>query len=512
MNKSFGYNGKTHEFRIARHEVGDFGLHLSLIRSFSWGNNFPPELPFFPGSTLPYHYYFDLGVGLLEKVGLRIDLALNGLSVVFFTLLLFFIYKLPQIIFRKGKLIGLLSVTLFIFHSNLTFIDFFKEKTISLSLLKKLWFLPDYIHKGPFDQSTISIFFTLNVFLNQRHLIAALAISLIILYFLLKKILSTSNISFRELFILGIALGLSSRIHFLIFLSTSIVVFCLFIFFKRKKELVLFFLPVIGIAAFHIRDIIGQNLSHPFLNPGFLANKPLTISSFLNFWFLNLGLALFLIPIGFCLSNPKQKKIFLSFLPLFVIPNLFQLSFRIDHNHAIFNYFLIFANFYIAYFLVFLFGQKLLGKIIFNFLVFFLIISGLIDLMPIKNDFQLKFADAPNNKFMQWIKNNTGRDDVFLSREEILDPVIFSGRKNYFGNRYYLSVLGYNFSQREKQVKDFFEVSNIGILDQIRKKKIKYIVIPMRQIPNFNYNVNINFLEENLTQPYKDDDVLVFKL
>lgn len=512
MDKSFGYDGRTHEFRIARHEVGDFGLHLSLIRSFSWGNNFPPELPFFPGSALPYHYYFDLGVGLLEKLGLRIDLALNGLSVVFFTLLLFSIYKLPQIIFRKGKLIGLLSVTLFTFHSNLTFIDFFKRKAISGSLLKDLWYLPDYINKGPFDQSTIAIFFTLNVFLNQRHLIVALAISLIIIYTLLKKILNSVGISTKDLLILGVILGLSSRIHSLIFLSTSIVVFCLLVLFKRKKELVVFFLPVVGIAVFHLRDIIGQNLNHPFLNPGFLASRPLTISSFLNFWFLNLGLALFLIPIGFYMSNLKQKKIFLSFLPLFIIPNLFQLSFRIDHNHAMFNYFLIFANFYIAYFLVFLFGQKFLGKIIFVFLIFFLIISGLIDLMPIKNDFQLNFADAPNNKFMQWIKNNTKRDDVFLSREEILDPITFSGRKNYFGNRYYLSVIGYNFSQREKQVKDFFEVSNIGILDQIRKEKIKYIIIPMRQIPDFNYNVNINFLKENLTQPYKDDDVLVFKL
>ncbi|KKQ33995.1 MAG: hypothetical protein US48_C0004G0001, partial [Candidatus Levybacteria bacterium GW2011_GWA2_37_36] len=133
MYKSFGYDEEKHDFRIERHQIGDFGLHLSLIRSFSWGNNFPVESPFFPGKPFPYHYYFDLLVGLLEKAGLRIDIAFNGISILSFTLLLFLIYKLPQLIFRKSKLLGALSVILFVFHSNFTFIDFFKEKGLSLS-------------------------------------------------------------------------------------------------------------------------------------------------------------------------------------------------------------------------------------------------------------------------------------------------------------------------------------------------------------------------------------------
>mgnify|MGYP001611185792 CR=1 FL=1 len=78
FDKSFGYYSKEYQFRIARHQVGDFGLHLSLIRSFSLGDNFPPQSPFFPGESLPYHYYFDLFTGLLEKLGLRIDIAFNS--------------------------------------------------------------------------------------------------------------------------------------------------------------------------------------------------------------------------------------------------------------------------------------------------------------------------------------------------------------------------------------------------------------------------------------------------
>src|SRR3972149_7724231 len=58
----------------------DFASHIPLIRSFSLGFNIPPEYPLFPGAVIKYHFLFYLAVGLLEKIGVRIDLALNSLS------------------------------------------------------------------------------------------------------------------------------------------------------------------------------------------------------------------------------------------------------------------------------------------------------------------------------------------------------------------------------------------------------------------------------------------------
>lgn len=512
MDKSFGYSPETNQFRIARHQVGDFGLHLSLIRSFSWGNNFPPESPFSPGKPLPYHYYFDLLVGLVEKTGLRIDLAFNGLSVISFTALLFLIYKLPQIIFGKNKLLGLLSVLLFIFHSNLTFIDFFKGKTLSLSLLRDLWFLPDYLHKGPFDDSIISIFFTLNVFLNQRHTIAGLAISLFIFYFVLSRLMNSQEISKKTLLILGILLGLSSRVHILIFFSTTLILFFLFLFFKRFRSFIFLIAPALILASFHLHQVLNQELNHPFFNPGFLAEKPLTLLSFIQFWYLNLGIALFLIPAGVILANNQQKKIFLTFLSLFILGNLFQFGFRIDHNHSLFNLFLILANFYIAYFLVLLFNKKILAKIFFLILLFLLSISGLIDLMAVKNDFQLWVDDAPTNQLMAWIKNETEKEALFLAREEILDPVTLSGRKNYLGAHYYSEVMGDDYFGRKTLTKKFFEVQDKKTLVAIKEEGIDYLIIPLEKKPDFQYQVNQSFLKENLPVTYQDDSVIVFKL
>ncbi len=512
MFKSFGYDSQQSSIRIARHQIGDFGLHLSLIRSISLGNNIPPESPFFPGKPFPYHYYFDFLVGILEKIGLRIDFAFNGLSVIFFTALLFLIYKLPQVIFSKNIILGIVSVLLFLFNNSLTFVDFFKEKGFSLSLIKDFWYLPDYIHKGPFDGSLISIFFTLNIYLNQRHFIAALAISLTLLFILLPKIMNGKEITYKILMLLGIVLGVLSRFHTLTFFSTALAIFLLFIFFKRFRFILPFFIPTLLIFSFHAKDILHQDVNHSVFNPGFLSEKPFTIEHFVEFWFVNLGIAFFLIPLGYFIADRKQKLVFLSVLPLFIIGNIFQLSFRIDHNHSLFNFFFIFTNFYIGYFLVKIFAGNYFRKLLCGILFFLLTISGVINIMAIKNDFQFYLHDAPKNEFMHWIKINTQKKDIFLSRQEILDPVTLSGRKNYLGHNYYLSVMGYNYTERLSQAKLYFEADSEETLAQIRKESISYIVVPKKSVVDFHYNIKKDYLDKSLQRVYWDDDVIVYKL
>lgn len=515
MNKSFGYDVFKHQFRIARHQVGDFGLHLSLIRSFSWGNNFLPESPFFPGKPLPYHYYFDFIVGLLERLGLRIDVAFNGLSVLAFTSLLYLIYKLSQLIFGKSRLLGIVSVLLFIFPSNLAFLDFFKRKTFPFSLLKDLWMIPDYLHKGPFDGSLISIYFTLNVFLNQRHLIAALVIGLGSCYFLIQRIKDKRKLFLGHLVLLGLILGFSFRVHSLIYISNLLVIFLLLILFKKYKWIISIFIPALAIGSWQFWEISRQSampMTKNLFHFGFLAPSPLTFSNFLNYWWSNLGLALLLIPLGFLQASKIQKKIFLSFGTLFLIANIFQLSYRPEHNHSLLNYFLIIANFYIAYFLIKLWRDSLPKKIISMGLFLLLTASGVINLMVIKNDFQYPVLDAPANKLMQWIKISTSPRSVFLARQELFDPITLSGRRNFFGATYYLSVMGYNLTSRQDLVKQFFEVSDKNQFVQMKEMGVDYIVLPLKKVPDFNYNVNHKLIEQNLSRVYTDSEVSVYQL
>lgn len=512
MNKTFRFDVGNSQFLISRHTLSDTALHLSLARSFSQGFNFPPQLPYFPGPPLSYHYYFDLMVGIFERAGLRIDFAFNGLSALSFAGLLFLIYKFPQMLFGKSKALGFLSVLLLLFPASLTFLDFFKGKAFNLSLFSDLWRLPDYIHKGPFDNSIISLLFTLNVFLNQRHLVLALAISLAVLYFLVRSLIKSKAYSPKILFFFGFILGLSFRLHALIFFATLLVISLLIFFFKKFRWILPIFLPGLLIMAFQLKEVFSQSLSHPYFNPGFLVEKPLTLQSFATYWWLNLGLSLLTIPLGFLLANNKQKKIFLSFLPLFILPNIFQLGFTIEQNHKLFNYFFIIGNFYSAYFLIKLWGGGLIKKIFAVLFFFFLTISGLINFMPVKNDFLYPVLVAPKNTLMFWIKNETAPNDIFLAKAEMLDPVTLSGRRNYFGNTPYLATYGYDISKRELLAKKFFEVGDLETLTEIRRENIKYIVIPKTTGSDFNYQINLDFLKNNLPVVFSDGDNTIFKL
>ena len=501
MNKSFGWSPETGQFRIARHQVGDFGLHLSLIRSFSWGNNWPPELPHFPGRPLAYHYYFDFFVGVLERLGLRLDYAFNGLSIIAFTALLFLIYQLSQTIFGKNKILGLLSVIFFLFSSSLGFVDFFRQG----QTLRDFWFLPDYLHKGPFDGSLISIFFTPNVWLNQRHLVAGLAISLAILNFIIKRLFNDQPLAPRLLVGLGLILGLSSRIHTLNFFGTGLVLFFLFLFSSRGRSapgrhwrrLGFIFLPAGLIFLPHGLQILNQDLNHSFWRPGFLASG---LGEWFKFWFLNFGLACLTIPAGFWLSSQRQRKVFFSFLPLFIIGNLFQLGFRIDHNHSLFNLFFLLANFYTAWFLIWLWQKRFLQKVIVLGLLALLTFSGGLNLMAVKNDFQLSFPEESTRELMVWIRQKTDPVSVFLAPAEILDPVTLAGRFNYCGADYYLEVMGYNENYMRKRS---LRASSYNSSEQ-RKADIDYLLVSVESKPDFS--------QENLELVYQNNDWLVFRL
>lgn len=75
MWHTFAYHQGT--IYIAAKAWSDFAAHLPLIRSFSWGQNWPPQYPLFPGPFIHYHFLFYALVSLLGKSGLVISWALN---------------------------------------------------------------------------------------------------------------------------------------------------------------------------------------------------------------------------------------------------------------------------------------------------------------------------------------------------------------------------------------------------------------------------------------------------
>lgn len=99
MFHTFSYENNS--ILIASKAWSDFASHIPLIRSFSLGSNLPPEYPIFPGEPIRYHFLFYLVVGLLERLGMRIDFALNIPSALSFFLLICSIYLLAMLLFNR---------------------------------------------------------------------------------------------------------------------------------------------------------------------------------------------------------------------------------------------------------------------------------------------------------------------------------------------------------------------------------------------------------------------------
>src|SRR3990170_2533867 len=204
------------DLKIASKVWSDFAATIPLTRSFSMGSNFTIEHPLFPGEPIRYHFLFYLMVGVLEHLGLRIDFALNILSSISFTFLLFMIYLLGKTLFQK-RTIGILSVFLFLFNGSFSFIEFFKQYPLSINtpinIIKNTAF-PSF---GPYDGKIVSAFWNLNIYTNQRHLALSFALALLTIYLLYCKFnfKNKLTVSLSVLFIL-VTLVLLNKAVFII--------------------------------------------------------------------------------------------------------------------------------------------------------------------------------------------------------------------------------------------------------------------------------------------------------
>lgn len=515
MNKSFGYDVASSQFRVARHEVGDFGLHISLIRAFAWGDNRSPQSPFYPGKPLVYHYAVDWISGQLVRQGIRIDYALNGVSAIAMSILLYMIFLLTKMLFDNSQFAGILTILLFLLPGNLSFIDILKQAPKNTSFLPYLWRFSDYMHKGPFDGSLITIYTTLAPYLNQRHLIAGMAIGLCTLFIIVRLLKKSKHVSDNLFVILGIAIGLSSRVHLVVAAGTTLIIFFLLIG-KKNRALFFFILSAFVGGLPHLVQIFFPRTDFMFVNywnPGFLSPRPLTAFTLLLFWWDNLGLLIILIPFAFRNADSIGRRILIGVGVLFLLANCFQISYRIEHNHSLVNYLTVLALPFVSNLLVMWWKKRIFWwRLASGGSLLFLTTSGIFNLMVVKNDYQLMVDDAPKNKFILWIKTETAKGSIFLSKPELYDPVTLAGRYNYLGHEYYVSVMGFDYQNRLLKVKRFYETSTDKVVNEMREEGIKYIVIPKLNNNNFPYSTNRLFWETNEKSIYSDKTLEVFSL
>ncbi len=447
MEKSFSYSNGS--FRIASNLYQDFGAHIPFIRSFSLGQNIPPVMPFFSNHPLTYHFLFDFLIGIYERAGIPLIYAFNIVSTLALTSLLLFVFSLSKILFGENPWIGLVAITLTLTNSTTSFIEAFQKYGFHVG---NYYHNTTYLGDGPFGQSIVSIFWNLNTYLNQRHFLFAVAISL----FITICIVRTRGIlvPLGSRIALGIMIGLLPFWNSPIYLIT--LGMCIGIIIQMKRTHWMSYIPVLIPAillaipqVLYIGSHTGQSV---IVSPGFLARE--SFPAWLFYWVRNFGVSILTMPLGVYVAKKESRVLVLPILALFVAANTFQLASQMFDNHKLFNVMIICMNLYSSYLIVWLYKKSIVMKSIACIFLFFLTISGVLDIFVVKNDVKTVVTDYPSNAFMSWVLKNTKSDAVFVTNGDIYDPVTIVGRKTLTGRPHLAFLYGIDtqtdFARRDK--------------------------------------------------------------
>ena len=506
MFKTF-HAGQTGEVYVGSNNIFDFGHAVGIIRSFSLGSNTPFSSPFQAGLPFFYHFFFLFYVAIWEYTGIPLVWAMNIPSILAFTSLLVTIYFLPQLIFGQRKVVGWIALLLSVTNPTLTWLEYLSRNGLSLKSAQSLLHIPSYLFAGPFDGSVISIFMTLNNYVNQRHLSFSLACCLLLLLWTQELAEAYKNKSLSVAcigMIIGVCFGWNYAIAFLV----AGIIF-LYLVLKKKVNIAIYICIYATVTAFiifvpylcYIKELHALLTVTAFANISNFVQTPPTWSP-IQYFTENLGVLPLFIILGYIFIKKIKRQLALLFLIFFLILCLAAIPGRRGFDQKFLSFLIISMNCIAAVGIVTLFDQK---KILTQFIaisaLIILTISGFIDLVPIKNEFAYPLIDKKILPVISWIKKNTPKDSIFVSYADMIDPVVFAGRKNYFGFFGNLS-----WTDRSEYVNAIYQ----GDMDIIQQLHISYILVPKWKKNDFPYTIDVVKLKLLYSIAYEDDRYLVF--
>ena len=308
MFKTFSYDFETGKIMVGKKIWSDLAANLPLIRSFSYGDNWPPEYPIYPGEPIRYHFLFYYIVGMLEKAGVPIHWAMNIPSALGFFAIPSMIYAVGKRLFHDVR-VALLSVVFFLFNGSLSFIQYFERNPLSASTLKDILARSEYTAMGPWDNGNVLGVWHLNVFLNQRHFSIALGMLMLFIFTCLWLENRGRKSHLIAAVFFGIIVGLLTLFHKPVMLMVAIV---MTVFFLALPYLRLF-LVVTGAVTLGVMGgiwLMSLSIAGPATDviswyPGFTLNAAKSHTEVISFFWYQFGLHCFLIRIGYpvCLPN-----------------------------------------------------------------------------------------------------------------------------------------------------------------------------------------------------------------
>ena len=501
---------------------GDLCMHLSFITSLE-NMSFPPSYNLLAGTGLSYPYLTDALSTTFYMLGMPLNLSL----VVPGTLLMTLTYAgymllAQQILGGRHKAVAVAAL-LFFFNGGLGFLyDFDLAFTDNFARVREIF---TGYYKTPANQPDLNLRFSnviADLMLPQRALLGGWAMGLPALYLLIS---SVREKSVRQTAMLALWASALPLVHTHTFLALGLFSggYLLGSLIEQKEErrgiLIRAGLYLGVVLALALPQLMGNAVKQT-LEGGSLRFQFNWVNNsggrgfkdgYFWFWVKNAGLP-FILVICACLCARKRGylDIVLGMTAVYVVAEtiLFQPN-EYDNNKLFYIWFMF------AMILAADYGSMLMQRmaglpgraLLCGLFLCASVLSGALSLgREAVSGYQLFSANAVAAG--GWIRENTDRDDVFLTGQQHINPVCsLAGRQIVCGSDLYVFFHGLDYGKQSEDCKRFYENPRENA-DVLADYDVRYIYVSDYERAEFD--VDLDALDEAYALVYENDDVRIY--
>jgi hypothetical protein len=466
----------------------DTPLHYEIIESLNNGN-FPPQMPYYFGGSMTYHYFVDFHTAILEKLYGFLPQLLPFLNAVFIPIFALAVYSLAR---ENGKRAAVFATLIATLGWGFSYLGLFSALTSGQFSATQNYM---YQYGGFFGLPPM-----LDNLLQQRPLLIGLPVFALVL--ILLRDMEDKN----RVLLAGIVAGLVFPFHAVAFICAYAAYFISLLLNSRTfKRHYLYFL-VSAVIALPFLVSSSSSLSiviAPVWALNFLKDNPVL------FYVANLGIP-FLLALASFVFPKKVKGDFLKlvFLVLFLVPNLVSLT---PNPWDMYKFF-IFAWVPIA-----VLGGAALARTRKSIALVLLLLSVLTTVSVIAYNVGTSYQAASWDEYNlgMWVRNNTPEQAVFLTYPSIhCPPIMIGGRlavASYVNWAYGHGVPYDDILKREADVNRAYTGSEADLRQVVETYNVTYIYVGQDELTNYPGCVQ-RFNSVEWLEPVYGERLLIYKV
>ena len=485
--------------RVGMSIFSDFAVHLGMIRSFSFGNNFPTQYSHFVAGDIRYHFMYQFLIGNLEYLGMRIDHAMNISSILSVLGACMLIYVYAAKLFA-GRMAGGLSVLFTVFHSSPSlprFLSEIPEGEDVWTILKERDVFFAYTPKEDWG------LWNLKVFANQRHLFFALiAVFLLLLLYTPyvykmfgrlekvkektmrpgKALLLDREVLFGEdmpkAVYCGLLLGLLAFWNGAMVIGVLCILFVMALLSTDRTEYLVMAMITVVLSMLQTKVFIHGNIVETQFYYGFIVENR-------TFWgvcmyLLDLsGVLLLLAAAYFCYEKWPGRWMMIAFSAPLLFAFHISLTPDVTVNHKYVMLSLILLSVAVAGMLKKIWERRgFMRRLAVVLLCTVLTMTGVYELHILRNIDEEAFEFDVDSKLTEWVKNNSSSKDIWLTDWLSIHDVVLGGTMLYYGWPYYAWSAGYDTGARDVSIAMLFSESDPERMRELmEQERIRFIMV-----------------------------------